>query len=62
MTPPPPHSQRIKDLVATAKPMTEDCRREQLVSLAYGNAAMHNPAVTKRMVREALKVIEAEET
>lgn len=35
-------------------------RDEQIVSIAYGNVALHNPSITKAMVREAMRGMEEE--
>ena len=35
--------------------------KEQAISFAYGNVAIENPAVTKDMVREAMRKLKVEE-
>ena len=49
----------LDDLIDAARkqlamhPMTPEERREQIISFAYGNVHLHNPAVTRRQVESA---------
>jgi hypothetical protein len=40
---------------ASARPMTEEARERQLVSLAYGNAKLENDQITRSMVEDAVR-------
>lgn len=54
-------SEELKALIERARRhrMTDDERREQLISFAYGNVALGNPAVTLESVRRVLADMEA---
>ena len=41
--------------MASARPMTEEARERQLVSLAYGNAKLENDQVTRSLVEDAVR-------
>lgn len=52
---PAPHRPELAALIAKAKalgPMTPTELREQRISFAYGNAAIDNPRITRKMVEE----------
>ncbi len=40
--------------------MSSEDAREQKISFAYGNAHLHNPNITREMVREQLEKLEQE--
>lgn len=42
----------LVEAVRRLPPMTEEERREQRISFAYGNVAFHNPAITREMVEQ----------
>lgn len=44
----------IRFLLSLARPMTDEERHRQMISLAYGNVAMENARITKEMVTGAL--------
>jgi len=48
-------TEAIRFLLSRARPMTDDERHRQMVSLAYGNAAMENPAVTRGMFEREMR-------
>lgn len=52
-------SPRLKRLLAAAKKrvVTEEELREQRISFAYGNLALHDPRVTKDDIRRAAERI-----
>jgi hypothetical protein len=43
----------LRALIDKHPPMTEEERREQAISFAYGNTALSNPDVTREMVERA---------
>jgi len=45
----------IVELLAKAKPMTDEQRERQLVSLAYGNARLENDRVERASVEAAVR-------
>lgn len=42
----------IQRALESRGPITEEEIYEQRISFAYGNVSMHNPSITKQMVRE----------
>jgi len=42
---------------ASARPMTEEQRSRQLVSLAFGNLKLENDRATRAMIEEAVRVV-----
>lgn len=45
---------RLKELLKSLPPMTEEERRAQKICFAYGNTALSNPDITREMVEEVL--------
>jgi hypothetical protein len=41
---------------ASARPMSEATREEQLVSLAYGNLKIENDRITRPLIEDALRI------
>ena len=54
---PPRVNPTLAKMLASARPMTEEQRSRQLVSLAFGNLKLENDRATRAMIEEAVRVV-----